>query len=70
MQIKEEIKKLLEGALDKLDVDFESGDIALEHPADLEHGDYSSNIAMVLAKKMGKMPRGVVGEKKAHTREI
>ena len=29
----------------------------LEHPAELSHGDYSTNIALVAAKKVGKNPR-------------
>lgn len=32
-------------------------DVLLEHPADEKFGDYSTNIAMVLAKKEGKNPR-------------
>jgi arginyl-tRNA synthetase len=31
--------------------------INLEHPEELSNGDYSSNIAMVLSKKLGKNPR-------------
>jgi arginyl-tRNA synthetase len=36
------------------DVDF-----AVEHPADLSHGDYATNVAMVCAKQLGKNPREV-----------
>ncbi len=35
------------------------GDIRLEHPADLSHGDYSTNVAFVLAKKEGENPRAL-----------
>mgnify|MGYP002621483164 CR=1 FL=1 len=31
--------------------------ITFEHPADLLHGDFSTNVAMVYAKKIGKKPR-------------
>jgi arginyl-tRNA synthetase len=31
--------------------------VHLEHPADPTHGDYASNIALVLAKEAGKAPR-------------
>lgn len=31
--------------------------ISLEHPADVSFGDYSTNIAMVLAKKLGQSPQ-------------
>jgi arginyl-tRNA synthetase len=34
-------------------------DFAVEHPADLSHGDYATNVAMVLAKPLGEAPRGV-----------
>ena len=49
-------------------------DIHLEHPADPEHGDYSSNVAMKLAKKVGKSPmevaRDVVAQFTARGREM
>ncbi len=32
---------------------------AVEHPADTVHGDYACNVAMVLAKQVGKSPREV-----------
>ena len=31
----------------------------LEHPENAEHGDYSTNVALVLAKKLGKNPKEV-----------
>ncbi|HMP67526.1 MAG TPA: arginine--tRNA ligase [Candidatus Paceibacterota bacterium] len=34
----------------------------IEHPADLQHGDYSTNVAMVLAKKLNKNPRELAQE--------
>jgi len=49
--MQKEIKKLIQ-KLVETDVDF-----VVEHPADLSHGDYSTNIAMVLAKKLEKNPR-------------
>ncbi len=30
---------------------------ALEHPAELTHGDYATNLALALSKKLGKNPR-------------
>src|SRR3989344_6366227 len=33
--------------------------VVLEHPANAEHGDYSTNIALVLAKKLNKDPREI-----------
>ena len=37
-------------------------DVSLEHPADLSHGDYSTNIALVLAKKEKRNPRELADE--------
>lgn len=34
----------------------------VEHPADLSHGDYATNVAMALAKEAGKNPRELAGE--------
>lgn len=34
-------------------------DFVIEHPADLAHGDYACNVAMVLAKQVGQSPRAV-----------
>ena len=48
-QIKEEIGKIV-------------GDeivFSVERPEDPEHGDYSSNVALVLSKKEGKNPKEV-----------
>ncbi len=38
---------------------------AVEHPAELQHGDYACNVAMVLAKVAGKAPRALAEEIKA-----
>lgn len=54
MEITEIIKKGLGLALSELDIAFD-GDIHLEHPKDLSHGDYATNIAMVLAKQLGQI---------------
>lgn len=49
--ITEELKKLLKGVV--------GSNPPLEHPANLEHGDYSTSVALVLAKKQGKNPREI-----------
>ncbi len=41
------------------DLDLSVSDIILEHPADLSHGDYSTNIALASAKQLGRNPRVV-----------
>lgn len=49
------IGELVSIAIKKLDIDIESFD--LEHPHDFTNGDFSTNIAMVLAKKRGLNPK-------------
>lgn len=55
--IVKEIEKLIQGALKELDLPAEI--IKLEHPADLANGDYSTNIALILAKKVNENPRAI-----------
>ena len=38
---------------------IEIGDISLEHPADLSRGDYSTNMAMVVAKSVKNNPKAL-----------
>ncbi|MES2134661.1 MAG: arginine--tRNA ligase [Patescibacteria group bacterium] len=38
------------------------GEVVLEHPSELSHGDYSTNIALAVAKKAGKNPRTLAEE--------
>jgi len=59
MNISEEIKKIINQVSD-IPVDK----IEIEHPAEVKHGDYSSNIAMVLDKEEKKNPRQVAEEVK------
>lgn len=40
-----------------LSLDIEASDFSVEHPADYSHGDYASNVAMVIAKREGQNPR-------------
>ena len=60
--MKEEIKKLATNALINLKKDlgdFEIPEIIIETPKIAEHGDYSCNVAMILAKKLGKNPNEI-----------
>ncbi|HSV95221.1 MAG TPA: arginine--tRNA ligase [Spirochaetia bacterium] len=50
MKVKEEIRK----AIEELSLGKEFN---VEHPADEKMGDYSTNIAMVMAKELGRNPR-------------
>lgn len=36
---------------------FAEADFSVEHPSDFAHGDYASNVAMVVAKAAGEAPR-------------
>jgi len=51
------IKKLILEACLNLKLEVVEEDIKLEHPADVNFGDYSTNIAMFLAKKNNLNPR-------------
>ena len=55
------MKDLLQQAIAEILVELglPEADFAIEHPADLAHGDYACNVAMVLAKQVGQAPRAV-----------
>ena len=65
--IRDRIEKLLREALNQLKKegklgDFELGTIALEHPENKDYGDYSSSIALALAKQQKKNPLAMAKE--------
>ena len=61
--IQDILREALGEAFGRLGVDAgKVGDIGLEQPARREHGDWSSNAAMALAKSAGKPPRDLAGE--------
>ena len=51
------IKQAITAALEKLGVTDVS--FVVEHPNDLSHGDYASNVALVAAKSLGQAPREI-----------
>ncbi|MEX2052210.1 MAG: arginine--tRNA ligase [Candidatus Paceibacterota bacterium] len=55
METKDNIKKLITKALEKLDIS--GADFAVEYPENPENGDYSTNVAMVYAQKLRMNPR-------------
>ena len=58
--IREILEKAIHAALKNLQIDkAENIKITLEHPDELAHGDYSTNIAMVLAKQVAQNPRAL-----------
>ena len=53
--MQEKIKNLINDALKNLDI--EVSNIALEHPEDFKNGDYSTNVALAIAKSVKKNPK-------------
>ncbi len=53
--MEKEIKNLIKDALKNLNI--EVNDIVLEHPEDLRNGDYSTNVAMAIAKSVKANPK-------------
>lgn len=53
--MKEKIQEQINIVLKNLEI--EESNFSIEHPDDFKNGDYSTNIAMVCAKKIGKNPR-------------
>ena len=53
--MKEKIENLIKNSLKEFDI--ETNNIFLEHPADIKMGDYSTNVAMVLAKENKTSPK-------------
>ena len=60
MSIKNIIGHIIKCSLDKLNIDnININDINIEIPAKKENGDYSSNIALTLTKKLHKSPMDI-----------
>jgi len=53
--MEKEIKNLIKDALKNLTI--EVSDIVLEHPEDLKNGDYSTNVALAIAKSIERNPK-------------
>ena len=60
--IKSILENSIKNALWSLKIDSTNHKINLEHPEDLSHGDYSTNIAMVLAKQVAQNPKELAGK--------
>jgi arginyl-tRNA synthetase len=57
--VKTEIASIISSALDQILDDSSTIDIHIERPKTLEHGDYSTNIALQLTKILKKNPREI-----------
>ncbi len=56
MNIVQTIQQSISSALSELGITYE-GNITIEHPRELSHGDFATNIAMILGKGLGRNPR-------------
>lgn len=61
MEIQDKLKKLIKETLEELSIS-DVKEINLEHPAQVSNGDYSTNVAMIGAKNLGKSPRALAEE--------
>jgi arginyl-tRNA synthetase len=61
--MEQEIRQAIQKVISELNI--ESVDFAVEHPADLTHGDYATNVAMALSKTLGKNPREIAEQFRA-----
>ncbi len=52
----------LADALSELGIDVAPSEIHMERPAHREHGDWSSNVALVVSKKAGREPRELAAD--------
>ncbi len=58
--MKEKLEASIKKALANLGI--EAAVVTLEHPAELSHGDYSTNVSLAYAKAAGKNPRALAEE--------
>jgi arginyl-tRNA synthetase len=54
--IKQQIKQLVKEACDALQIPIEVDTVVVDYPADAKHGDYSTNVALIVAKRMVGRP--------------
>jgi arginyl-tRNA synthetase len=57
MEILKDLKKIIIKSVKSLNIEIKAKDIKIEHPADINFGDYSTNIAMILAKEKKTNPK-------------
>jgi arginyl-tRNA synthetase len=60
--IRDQLADALRSALATLEVDPMPETIGIERPANREHGDWSSNVALATAKRAGRQPRELAGQ--------
>ncbi len=62
MSARQQIAESVSRALSRLGVEVPPDDVHLERPARLEHGDWSTNVALVNAKKLDRPPRELASD--------
>jgi arginyl-tRNA synthetase len=60
--IRDDLTSSIDAALNSIAVEARPAKLELERPASREHGDWSSNVAMVLAKVVGRPPRELAAD--------
>lgn len=66
--IAETIRNLINNALETLG--YEQVDFSLDHPDDFSHGDFATNAALILSKRVGKNPKEVAEEIKNQIEKV
>ena len=64
--ITEVLAAALAASLRESEVEIAVSEIQMERPALREHGDWSSNVALVTAKKVGRNPRELAAVSYTH----
>ena len=62
MSIKQTIAHMIKCSLDKLNISFAEKEITINIPKEKENGDYSTNIALVLASKLHTSPMKIADD--------
>ena len=60
--INETIKSSLQNAMEQLGIVPIPSNINMERPSNRDHGDWSSNLALVISKKVGRQAREIADE--------
>ena len=62
MSVAEVLAESVANELTSLGIEASPEDVHLERPARAEHGDFSTNVALALAKRAGRNPRDIAAE--------
>ena len=59
MSIKTRLVQIIDDSIKKNNIDYETSQIIVEIPKNEQNGDYSTNIALLLAKKLKENPLNI-----------